>query len=92
VDGRPVFQCNHAQDAAFQFTDFSPESVAAMFLPIESRAADSWGRVLAAGQPLAVIEAFIAGTAVVHGLTLVTRNESHFQPFFKNILNPWTHE
>jgi predicted nucleic acid-binding protein len=36
------------------------------------------------------MDAFIAATAEAHGLTLVTRNSSHFQPFLKTILNPWT--
>jgi len=63
-------------------------------LPIEASIADAWGKMMArseaAGRPIGVMDAFIAGTAEVHGLTLVTRNSAHFQPFFKPILNPWT--
>jgi predicted nucleic acid-binding protein len=31
-----------------------------------------------------------AGTAEVHGLTLLTRNESDFQPTLKSIIIPWS--
>ena len=46
----------------------------------------------AAGRPIGVMDAFIAATAEVHKLTLVIRNSSHFQPFSKPILNPWTNK
>jgi predicted nucleic acid-binding protein len=34
-------------------------------------------------------DAFIAATAGVHGLTLVTRNASDFEALVKDILTPW---
>lgn len=34
-------------------------------------------------------DALIAATAIVHGLTVVTRNESHFQPMGVTVINPW---
>lgn len=34
-------------------------------------------------------DALIAATALVHGMTVVTRNVSHFQPMGVAIVNPW---
>ena len=55
--------------------------------------ADSWGRIVAicasTGTPISAIDGFLAATAQVHGLTLVTRNVRHFT-VLKTVLNPWT--
>lgn len=63
-------------------------------LPIEGAIADAWGKIAArseaAGRPISVMDAFIAATAEVHGLTLVTRNVLHFGPLLKAVINPWT--
>jgi hypothetical protein len=63
-------------------------------LPIEGTVADAWGRIVARseamGRRMGVMDAFIAATAEVHGLTLVTRNASHFEPLLKAVINPWT--
>jgi predicted nucleic acid-binding protein len=63
-------------------------------IPVDSRVADTWGRLVARGdeicRPIAVMDAFIAATAEVHGLTLVTRNVSDFEAVIEAILNPWT--
>ena len=34
-------------------------------------------------------DALIAATALVHGMTVVTRNVGDFQPTGANVLNPW---
>jgi predicted nucleic acid-binding protein len=34
-------------------------------------------------------DALIAATALVHGLTVVTRNVEHFQPIGVGVVNPW---
>lgn len=34
-------------------------------------------------------DALIAATALVHGMTVVTRNVSHFQPMGMAVINPW---
>jgi predicted nucleic acid-binding protein len=61
-------------------------------LRIDADVADEWGRTVsrceAAGRPIGVMDAFLAATVQVHGMTLVTRNVSHF-PFVQSILNPW---
>lgn len=68
----------------------------ARILPIDLVVADAWGKITArseaVGRPLGAIDAFIAATAEVHGLTLVTRNASDFEPTLKAIVNPWIGE
>jgi len=34
-------------------------------------------------------DSLIAATALVHGMTVVTRNVHHFQPMGVTIINPW---
>jgi toxin FitB len=63
-------------------------------LPVDLAVADSCGRLVAKsesmGRPIEPRDAFIAATAEVHGLTLVTRNASDFEATVKSILTPWT--
>ena len=63
-------------------------------LAIDQAIADGWGKVMAqreaAGRPIGVMDAFIAATATVHALKLVTRNESDFDSAVPEIINPWT--
>ncbi|MGC1449135.1 MAG: type II toxin-antitoxin system VapC family toxin [Candidatus Sulfotelmatobacter sp.] len=62
-------------------------------LPVDVRVADAWGKTVSrsesAGRPIGAMGAFLAATAEIHRLTLVTRNVSDF-PLLKAILNPWT--
>lgn len=63
-------------------------------LTVNSLVADAWGKVLArsesVGRPLGAVDAFIAATANVYQLQLVTRNVSDFHAVVKTIVNPWT--
>jgi toxin FitB len=63
-------------------------------LPIDALVADTCGKLVAhtesIGRPIEARDAFIAATAQVHRLTLVTRNASHFETTMKSILTPWT--
>ena len=63
-------------------------------VPVDMVVADACGRLVArsetAGHPIEPRDAFIAATAEVYDMTLVTRNASHFQPTIKSILSPWT--
>lgn len=62
-------------------------------LVIDARVADDWGEVVAAreraGRPIGMTDAFMAATARVHDLTLVTRNTVDFEPSVESILNPF---
>lgn len=62
-------------------------------LPIDSLIADRCGQVVArseaVGRRMEVMDAFIAATAEIHRLVVVTRNTSDFEPGLKNVLNPW---
>ncbi len=63
-------------------------------LPINSEVAHMWGVVTARarelGRPIAIMDAFLAATAVVHHLTLVTRNTSDFSALRIPVLDPFT--
>ncbi|MBB4279529.1 hypothetical protein GGE12_007346 [Rhizobium mongolense] len=41
--------------------------------------------------PQSINDAYIAATALVHGMTVVTRNAADFEPTGASILNPWNH-
>jgi len=62
-------------------------------LPVDGEVADAWGKTVsrseAAGRPIGAMDAFLAATAEIRRLTLVTRNVSDF-PQLKAVLNPWT--
>lgn len=66
---------------------------ATRLLAIDSDVAEQWGRtsaqVNAKGFVLPVIDGLIAATALVHGLTVVTRNVSDIQISGVSVFNPW---
>jgi|SRR5215472_7169946 predicted nucleic acid-binding protein len=63
-------------------------------IAIDPVVADACGKIVArsetAGRRMQAMDAFIAATAEVHRLTVVTRNTSDFETVVKNVLNPWT--
>ena len=63
-------------------------------LPIEAAIADQWGRLTAAskaaGRPIHAMDAFLAATARVHNLTIVTRDLSAFEPIKVPAFSPWS--
>ena len=57
-------------------------------LPVDTAVAQRSAR-LHVPDPRAERDALIAATALVHGLTVVTRNLSDFEPTGVRVLNPW---
>jgi predicted nucleic acid-binding protein len=57
-------------------------------LPIDEKVADHWGR-LGLRQPVPVLDAFLAATAIVHDLALVTRDEG-FRNTGVRVVNPFS--
>ena len=78
--------------------DFLREDLTQRFegrvLPIDTAVASAWGTIVARreriGRPISTMDAFMAATADVHDLTLVTRNASDFRSSVKTVFDPWT--
>ena len=62
-------------------------------LPLDGAIAFAWGDLMAntksRGQALSTMDGWIAATAIVHDLTLVTRNRKDFRHLGLNLLDPW---
>lgn len=67
---------------------------AGRFLPINEEVAERWGlesaRASQKGTPMPVIDGLIVATALVHGMTLVTRNTTDMSHAGIQLLDPWT--
>ena len=63
-------------------------------LPVDYETACRWGEISGAaekaGTPMPVIDSILAATALIHGLTLVTRNTSDVAPSNVPVLDPWS--
>ena len=62
-------------------------------LNIDAQVARAWGELMAhadkIGRHLPVIDGLLLSTAVVHGLTIVTRNENDFRERGVALINPY---
>jgi toxin FitB len=58
-------------------------------LPIDGRAFRIWAKLMHRQPTDLGLDALIAATAILHDLTVVTRNVRDFQRFGVEILNPW---
>lgn len=60
---------------------------------MDGMAAAEWGVIMARGErmghPISEMDAWIAATASVHGLTVVTRNVADFAAHEGKLLDPW---
>jgi predicted nucleic acid-binding protein len=70
-----------------------PPRFAGRILAQDLRVAEAWGVLRsageAAGRPLPVIDGLLLATAQIHGLTLVTRNDSDVKDRGVGVLNPY---
>lgn len=66
---------------------------AGRILGLDDRVMECWGERMAAlsnkGVSIEPLDGLIGATALVHGLTLVTRNTDHFLAFGIALENPW---
>ena len=62
-------------------------------LPINNLVAIEWGFLSSglrkSGKSIGVQDLYIAATAKLHGMSVVTMNEKHFQATGVKIINPW---
>lgn len=62
-------------------------------LPIDEEVAQTWGSIQGEaerqGRPIPTIDGLLGATALVHNLTVVTRNEHDIRPTGARVLNPW---
>jgi predicted nucleic acid-binding protein len=63
-------------------------SFAERILPIDQAVADEWGR-MDAKRPVSTVDALLAATAKVHGMTLATRNVSDVADLGASFVNPF---
>ncbi|GMV19373.1 MAG: type II toxin-antitoxin system VapC family toxin [Polyangiaceae bacterium] len=63
-------------------------------LGIDEPVALEWGRIAAraerSGAPIPVVDALLGATAIVHGLSVVTRNASDIARTGASIIDPWS--
>jgi predicted nucleic acid-binding protein len=68
------------------------ESLGERLLPLDQEVAVAWGNLRAAakraGRPIPFMDAFVAATAEVHRLTVVTRNIRDFEVWGGPVFNP----
>jgi predicted nucleic acid-binding protein len=60
-------------------------------LPVDTPIAQEWGR-LNALTPRPTVDSLIAATAIVHDLTVVTRNTADFEGCEVSLMNPWNYQ
>lgn len=62
-------------------------------LPVDLEVAAEWGRICgrarARGEPLPAVDALLAATAIVHHLTVVTRDIRDMERCGASVLDPW---
>lgn len=74
-----------------RWVDVVERSFANHLLDVDRDVADLWGR-LSAQRTRPVVDTLIAATAIVHDLTLATRNVADVRDTGVRLVNPWTGE
>lgn len=64
------------------------EAFEGRILGVDAAVADQWGRISAV-RSVPVVDSLLAATALVHGLTLVTRNDQDVVGLGVTVLNPF---
>jgi predicted nucleic acid-binding protein len=64
-------------------------SFADRILPVDLRIAERWGR-MSVPDPLPVVDGLLAATALVHDMTLVTRDVHAIERTGVKFLDPWS--
>ena len=72
----------------FQWLNTVRSDFADRTIGIDAEIAEAWGR-LAAKRPLPIVDALLTATALVRGMTFVTRNVQDIADLGVNTLNPW---
>ena len=71
-----------------------PQRFAGRIFAVDASIADRAGTLAAErriqGKPLEIADALVAATALVHDLTVVTRNTKDFVGSVRSVFNPWT--
>ena len=65
------------------------EGFSGRILGVDAQVADTWGRI-SASRPVPVVDGLLAATAVVHNITLVTRNVSDVDGLGVRVLDPFS--
>jgi predicted nucleic acid-binding protein len=77
-----------AIDRYSSWIDTLEHTYADRILPIDTTTAKLWGE-LSADRTRAAVDTLLAATAIVHNLTLVTRNTRDVRDLPVRLLNPW---
>lgn len=83
----PEFKADRLEEWLFQLSRLYKDRI----LPIDINIAQTWGEIMAINQRHA-IDGLIAATAIVHRLSIVTRNEKDFLDWPVDIVNPFRDE
>lgn len=69
---------------------------AGRILAVDLQVADAWGALVAAGDrtgnPVPIMDGFLAATATVHSLTVATRNVRDFARLGMPLVDPWSED
>lgn len=75
------------------FSEHIPAQFEGRIFPVDATVAEVWADISAArrsmGRTVGIMDGFLAATAVVHNLALVTRNTRDFEGSVPNLVNPW---